>query len=313
MTRRIRITDTQKRRLLAANAGRCCVCKRNKIGFHFHHIDGNPLNTVDDNLAVLCVEDHDRHHRQLAYQARVNHLDLDAEQVLKYKASWERFVSACQSPGAPVLATLTMFGTEDLIHSAQVVYQWRDETIEHKHSFHLLDGGYEQWVDDLITEVASIGPHLSIAMIEEPQSVEHCPCCGTGLSHTTKSALLVKLTDERWSTNSIMSIYVNPKNPSLSISLGIGEEHLYCGWLHLCQNKFLHYVCDHYEERIRLKRKPSVRTQATRLVKRIMEEWNPAILFIGTGDHDSPEIVEEFNLPLCCTSVPTIIRTESTG
>ena len=260
---------------------------------------GDPLNTIDENLAVLCVEDHDRHHRQQAYEPCVNHLELDTEQVLKYKTSWESFVSACQSPGSPVLATVTMFGTEDLIHSAQVVYQWRDETIEHKHSFHLLEGGYEQWVDDLLTEVASIGPHLSIAMIEEPQSVEHCPCCGTGLSHTTKSALLLKLTDERWSTHSIMSIYINPENPSLAITLGLGEQELYYGSLHICQMKFLHYTCNHYEERFRLKKKPSIRTQATRLVEKIIEEWNPAMLFIGTGDHDSPEIIEELKLPLC--------------
>ena len=269
MKRRIRVTDRQRRRLLAANADRCCVCKRNEIGFHLHHIDGDSSNTIDRNLAVLCVEDHNRHHRQETYGSRVNHLELDAERILKYKKSWEKFVSECRVPGSPVLATVTMFGTKDLVHSAQLVYQWRDETIEHTHSFHLLEGGYEQWMDDIVKEVASIGPHLSIAMIEEPQSIEHCPCCGTGFSHTTKTALLIKLTDNRWSTCSIMSIFINPEQPSLAIFLGLGEEHLYSGSLHICQNQFLHYTCDHYEERIRLKRKPSIRTQATRLVKRL--------------------------------------------
>ena len=299
MTGRIRITDRQRRRLLTANADRCCVCKRNNVGFHLHHIDGDSSNTVDENLAVLCVEDHDRYHRQEAYESRANHLELDAERILKYKTSWEEFISACHVPGSPMLATVTMFGTKDLVHSAQVVYQWRDETIEHTHSFHLLEGGYEQWADDIVKEVASIGPHLSIAMIEEPQSVEHCPCCGTGISHTTKTPLLIKMTYRHWSTHSIMSIFVNPEQPSLAMHLALGNEHLYSGSLHVCQGQFLHYACDYYEERIKLKRKPSVRTQATRLVEKIIEEWSPAALFIGTGDHDSPEIIGELNLPLC--------------
>ena len=50
-------------------------CKRRCIGFHLHHIDGNSSNTVDENLAVLCVEDHDRHHRPNEYESRVNHLE----------------------------------------------------------------------------------------------------------------------------------------------------------------------------------------------------------------------------------------------
>ncbi len=136
-------------------------------------------------------------------------------------------------------------------------------------------------------------------MIEEPQSVEHCPCCGTGFSHTTKTALLIKLTDKRWSTYSVMSIFINPEQPSLAISLGLDEEDLYSGSLHICQNQFLHYTCDHYEERIRLKKKPSIRTQATRLVEKVINEWSPAVLIIGRGDHDLPEIIEELNLPFC--------------
>ena len=299
MTRRIRGTKRQRRRLLAASADRCCVCKRNEVNLHLHHIDGDSSNTIDRNLAVLCVEDHDRHHRQEAYGSRANHVELGAERMLKYKTSWEKFVSECHVPGSPVLATVTMFGTKDLVHSAQVVYQWEDETIEHTRSFHLLEGGYRQWAGDMVREVASIGPHLYIAMIEEPQSVEHCPCCGTGFSHTTKTALLIKLTDKRWSAYSVMSIFINPEQPSLAISLGLGEKNLYKGVLHICQDRFLHYTCDHYEERIRLKRKPSIRTQATRLVEKVIDEWSPAVLIIGTGDHDSPEIIKEINLPFC--------------
>src|SRR6476659_9458977 len=71
MARRVKANEEQRCRLFAANASRCCVCKRSGIGLHLHHINGNPSDTVDENLAVLCVEDHDRHHRPSSYHIRM--------------------------------------------------------------------------------------------------------------------------------------------------------------------------------------------------------------------------------------------------
>lgn len=299
MARRKKPSSDQRARLIAANASRCCVCKRNGIGLHLHHIDGDASSTVDKNLAVLCVEDHDRHHRSSSYEPSVQHLELGAQEILHHKVSWEKFVTVCQTPGSPVLATVTMFGTGELIHSAQVVYQWKDETIEHKRSFHLLDGGYDQWAEELLKEIASVGPHLGIATVREPQPVEHCPCCGIGYSHTMKPALVAKHTDSRWKTHSLMSIYVNPRNPSLAISLGLAQEHLYSSSLHLCQGEFLHFACDYYDERIKVRQKPSVRTQVTRLVEKVVKEWAPAQLLIGTGSREAPELIDTLDLPRC--------------
>jgi hypothetical protein len=130
-------TSTQKERLLQANAFRCCVCKRRSVGVHLHHIDGNSSNTVDENLAVLCVEDHDRHHRPDEYESRANHLELDANEILRLKNSWEAFVVEANRPDPRVIATLSAYGTEEVIHSLQLVMQWPDERIEYKRSFHL--------------------------------------------------------------------------------------------------------------------------------------------------------------------------------
>lgn len=109
----------QKDRLLQANAFQCCVCKRRSVGFHLHHIDGNSSNTVDENLAVLCVEDHDRHHRPNEYESRANHLELDAKEILRLKNSWEAFVAEAKRPDPRVIAALSAFGTMELIHSLQ--------------------------------------------------------------------------------------------------------------------------------------------------------------------------------------------------
>ena len=123
------------------------MCKRVGIGLNLHHIDGDSANTVDANLAVLCVEDHDRHHRPGRYTTKSNHLDLSVQELLQLKTSWESFIRESQSANPTVLATLSAFGTEELIHSLQLVLQWPDERIEYKKSFHLLDGNLDLLTD----------------------------------------------------------------------------------------------------------------------------------------------------------------------
>ena len=295
-------TQEQRRRLVADNADRCCVCKRDGVGLHLHHIDGDATNTVDGNLAVLCVEDHDRHHRPSRYTGNVRHVELSVEEISSCKTNWERFVRASRTPGAPVLATVTVFGTTEHLHSAQLVLQWADGSVEHARSFHLLEGTLERWVDEIAEQVDSIGAHLQLALVDGPQAVEHCPSCGSGKSRTVDRTRALMLTDSDWKVDSVTSIYVNPDRPSLALTLALGNETLQSGSLHLCQGRFLHYQCDQYEERLSLKRQPSIRTQATKLVERIIREWQPARVVVGTGEPDSPEVMNGLDLPLCWES-----------
>ena len=95
----------QRDRVLNTNAKRCCVCKCSGVGLHLHHIDRDSSNTVDENLAVLCVEDHDRHHRPGAYTPTVNHLELSPDEIRRHKTSWEAFVSETRKPFPKVIAT----------------------------------------------------------------------------------------------------------------------------------------------------------------------------------------------------------------
>jgi hypothetical protein len=293
---RVRPSTKQRSRLILANAGRCCVCKRKGVGPHLHHIDGDNSNTVDDNLAVLCVEDHDYHHRPAEY-VKARHTELGENQLREYKKLWESFVIEARKESPQVIAVVNVFGDLDHIHAAKIIFQWTNEKIEFERTFHLLEGNFDYWTDEMLNEVQSIGENIKLTMINEPLPVEYCPCCGTGFSNTIKEALVLKATDPNWSTHSILSIYINPDNPSLAISLGLPDKHLYSGTLHLCQGSYLHYSCDYYDERVKVRRKPSVRTQATQLVQKIVSEFEPAHIFIGTGDHDKPNLINDFKLP----------------
>ena len=294
---RINPTKAQKRRLLEANAFRCCVCKRPSIGFNFHHIDGNPSNTVDQNLAVLCVEDHDRNQRPADYKPRSKHLELDATEISRLKNFWEAFVAESRKPDPKVIATLSAYGTRDLIHSLRLVMQWSDERIEYQRDFHLLDGDLDRLTDEVIDELVSFGKNVKLALIDRPLPVEHCPCCHAGLSRTLKPAVISRLTDPAWAMDSVCSIYINPNQPSLALVFFLGGKELLRGNLHLCQSKYLHYSSEGIDDRVPVKSKPSVRTQATQIVNHILREWTPARTLIGTGDHDNPRIISALELP----------------
>lgn len=296
---RVDPTDSQRARLLEANAHRCCVCKRPNLGLHLHHIDGNSSNTIDDNLAVLCVEDHDRHHRPGPYSAAVNHLNLSPKVIADHKQSWQAFVIEARRETPSVVATLAAYGTQECIHSLQLVMQWPDERIEYKRSFHLLDANPDRLTDEIIAEIQAIGPHVQLISLSDPLPIEHCPCCGTGYSRTIKPALVTRLTDPTWQTDSICSIYINPKQPSLAISMALRDQHLFSGSLHLCQGEYLHYANDYYDERIPVRQSPSVRAQASAIIRTVVKEWAPANLLIGTGNHDSPSLIESLDLPRC--------------
>ena len=186
MPARVAPTPQLRASLLESNALRCCVCKRPAVGLHLHHIDGNRSNSVRENLSVLCVEDHDRHHRPSGYHLNPNHLELGADRIRAFKQSWEAFVAEARNEHPTVKATVTCYGTYDLIHSAQLVLQWPDERIEYERSYHLLDCNLDLMTDRLLEEVMSIGQHVKLFLIDEPLPVEHCPCCGKGFSRTVK-------------------------------------------------------------------------------------------------------------------------------
>jgi hypothetical protein len=307
---RVNPTPQQKDRLLEANAYRCCVCKRSDIGFNFHHLDGDPSNTTDQNLAVLCVQDHDCHHRPGAYAASANHTELGEDELREAKQSWESFVVEAKMPTPSVIAAVTCFGTKELVHSVQLVMQWPDGKIEYERSFHLLEGDFDRITDGLMKEIQAVGPNMKRVLVNEPQPVEHCPCCGKGYSRTVNEAVVTRLTDPAWETDSICSIYVNPCQPSLALVYSLGQRIVLKATLHLCQGQYLHYHAETVDERVPVKSREGVRAQAVGLVQHILADWSPARVVVGTGDADAPQLVDRLELPSAWEEAVADARTD---
>ena len=78
------IPSSVKNALRTANAGVCCVCRTRGLGTNFHHIDRDPSNNDPGNIAVLCVREHDQHHRPDRYapiDPSVNHTEMSADDI----------------------------------------------------------------------------------------------------------------------------------------------------------------------------------------------------------------------------------------
>ncbi|PAK42647.1 hypothetical protein CHI08_08775 [Peribacillus simplex] len=159
----------------------------------------------------------------------------------------------------------------------------------------MLDGSFETWIDNLLEEVNWLGKEIKIVLPDKPLEIEYCPTCQKAYSSILDENMSKKINSENWDKESIASIYVNPTSPSLAITIFYRGEQLYTGHLHKCVDS-LHYVSDNYEERVKIPKR-AVRTEVTRLVSKVLEDWQPAHKFIGTGDPDSPEIIEKLKLP----------------
>lgn len=77
----------------------CCVCNDHSKPVQIHHIDGDPSNSITDNLAVLCF---DCHHKTQTYGGFAR--GLDAPQILLYRLDWLGRVAARRGalPATPI-------------------------------------------------------------------------------------------------------------------------------------------------------------------------------------------------------------------
>lgn len=290
-------SESQKKRLLRLNANSCCVCKQWGVGLHFHHIDGNPSNTVDSNIAVLCVRDHDIHHRPNNY-TQLNHIELGESKIREYKNSWEEFVEEAKKSKPNIVAVLSAYGSFQAIHSARLLFQWKDSRIEFERIYHLLNGSIDQWLDQIMEEIVRLGRNIQLTCISEPLRIEYCPCCSISLRNVLDPIVFQKMNNESWKSESLCSIYINPEQPSLAFLIAFKEEYTFSGDLHLC-GKFIHYQDEKREERIVVRSHPSARAQVSQIVQKIIKDWEPAKILIGTGDHEEPDLIGELVLPQC--------------
>lgn len=295
MTRK-RIPDTEYAKVVTKNAGVCCVCKVRGIGVNLHHIDLNPANNDTKNLAVLCVREHDAHHRPTQYPA-LNHIDLAPTAIHKYKQEWEAFVEEAQKPQPNILAVINAYGTVEEVHSMRLLFQWSLGKIVFERVYHLLDGPVASWVDAALEEVQWLGQNIRVVPVGALLSVDHCPNCARGLSNTIDTNYATRLTAIDWDTQSIGSIYINPVQSSLAVNITYRGETIGAASLHRCSNN-LHFICDNYEERSLIRSRIGVRTQVSKIVNKYLSDWLPGTLLFATGNPDTPNIIQKMILPV---------------
>jgi hypothetical protein len=100
-------------------------------------------------------------------------------------------------------------------------------------------------------------------------------------------------------TETLPSIYSILRPHRLLFLFSLHEQEICAATLHLCQGKFLQYNDNQgIDEQIPVKSRSSVRAQASRILKKILKDWSPARVLIGTGNPDTPEIINSLTLPL---------------
>ncbi len=67
----------------------CCVCRRPGVAVQLHHLDEHPTNHDPSNLAVLCLEDHNRTHLKGGFGRH-----LSREEIQVFRDDWEARISA---------------------------------------------------------------------------------------------------------------------------------------------------------------------------------------------------------------------------
>ena len=194
------------------------------------------------------------------------------------------------------IAVINTYGTVDEIHSARLVFQKVEGKIVLERHYHLLDGPMGKWIDLILEEINDLAPNLKLTVISEPLSIDYCPCCGNSVSNTLDWNIATKLAAPDWATESSGAVYINPKQASLAITIGYKNAEIISAHLHRC-GRYLHFETPKFEERVLIRRSPSVRTQATGIVRKFTKEWSPRRVLVGTGDPDSPHLIDKFLLP----------------
>jgi len=151
-----------QRSVMTKNLGVCCVCKERGLGINLHHIDKNPFNNIEENIAVLCLKEHDKHHRPKVYK-ETNHTELSEEKIKEFKQEWEQTVAEGQSENPKIIAVVNTYGSYENIHSVRFLIQNIDSKIIYERIYHLLTGTPDQWIDNILEEVVWLGKNIKLS------------------------------------------------------------------------------------------------------------------------------------------------------
>jgi hypothetical protein len=102
------------------NHGRiCCVCNEPEKAVQIHHIDENPSNHAIENLAVLCLEDHDKTQVRGGFARR-----LKAADIIRCRDDWIGRVKSRREE-ADKIAVFRMSGTHAKAAEDSVDIEWK--------------------------------------------------------------------------------------------------------------------------------------------------------------------------------------------
>jgi hypothetical protein len=112
--------------VLVAAGHRCCICHH--YGVQLHHINRDPSDSAEANLAPLCIRDHD-----LAETPSPSVRHLTPDQIRRYKRDWEAIVRSgkvlVDDPPTDFKASLTIAFTA-LFKIRERVQRGSDEAVE---------------------------------------------------------------------------------------------------------------------------------------------------------------------------------------
>ena len=176
MKNRIRPTGKQRQRLLKKDGFACCVCHERGIGLDLHHIDGNPLNTIDDNLAVLCKRDHDANHRPDSYET-TKHTELGPEKILESKIKWERFIEETKKEKPQVVGVITSYCIENIVESFTLIFQWVNTEVVLVKNYSSFHGPMGVCLENAVDYIESFSRKIKWTFLSEEFEKEYCPHC----------------------------------------------------------------------------------------------------------------------------------------
>jgi hypothetical protein len=221
-------TDSMRKNLLRKNLDVCCVCKQ-PGGLELHHIDGNPSNTVEENLAVLCVRDHDKEQRPHQYK-EVQHTDLSPDRIRRYKESWEACVDEVSKPNPEVLCFVHCYGVGETVQALRIAFQWGGQIVLER-MIYPTDYPPQLWMDEAIKFRNWLGKHIQIVVEREFLPIEYCENCLSKkrekpgcLDPKLYGSITKKYTDPTWDTDSYVSIYIDPYKPFLTFGVVLRNE-----------------------------------------------------------------------------------------
>lgn len=94
MAERIKIPSKTETKILLRNKHSCCICRDPKSGQEviIHHIDGDPSNNNENNLAVLCLNHASMADAGLKKGKLGSGKKLTPDEVKLFKQTWEKKV-----------------------------------------------------------------------------------------------------------------------------------------------------------------------------------------------------------------------------